>query len=204
MRGEANEMDDMEIITPPVSEAEVFWGEISPCEHLVQIYQDEGVFLDALEGFIAGGIQAGDGVVIIATPPHLASLNERLMARKIDVASAVRSHQYQALDAEETLSKFMVMGWPDEDFFRAVVTDILQRAKGDNRRVRAFGEMVALLWARGNTGATVHLEHLWHRLCKEQSFSLFCAYPKIGFTSDVSASIKEICEAHSRVIPGGH
>lgn len=197
-------MDDMEIITPPVSEAEVFWGEISPCEHLVQIYQDEGVFLDALEGFIAGGIQAGDGVVIIATPPHLASLNERLMARKIDVASAVRSHQYQALDAEETLSKFMVMGWPDEDFFRAVVTDILQRAKGDNRRVRAFGEMVALLWARGNTGATVHLEHLWHRLCKEQSFSLFCAYPKIGFTSDVSASIKEICEAHSRVIPGGH
>lgn len=187
-----------------VHQADVFWGEISPCEHLVQIYQDEGVFLDALEGFVAGGIQAGDGVVVIATPPHLASLNERLMARNVDVAAAARDNQYLALDAEETLSKFMVMGWPDEDFFRAAVTDILQRAKGENRRVRAFGEMVAILWARGNTGATVHLEHLWHRLCKEQSFSLFCAYPKIGFTRDVSASIKEICDAHSRVIPGGH
>ena len=153
---------------------------------------------------MAGGIQAGDGVVVIATPLHLASLNERLTARNIDLASAVKSEQYLALDAEETLSKFMVMGWPDEDFFKGVVTDILLRAKGGNRRVRAFGEMVAILWARGNTGATVHLEHLWHRLCKEQSFSLFCAYPKIGFTRDASASIKEICEAHSRVIPGGH
>lgn len=185
-------------------EADVFWGEISPCEHLVQIYQDEEVFLDALEGFIAGGILAGDGVVVIATPPHLASLNERLRARKIDVAGARESDRYIALDAEETLSKFMVMGWPDEDFFKAFVADILKRAKGENRRVRAFGEMVALLWARGNTGATVHLEHLWHRLCHDQSFSLFCAYPKIGFTRDVSASIKEICDAHSRVVPGKH
>lgn len=198
------DMESMGIMKPAVNEAEVFWGEISPCEHLVQIYQDEGVFLDALEGFVAGGIKAGDGVVVIATPPHLASLNERLMARNVDMAAAVRVNQYLALDAEETLSKFMVMGWPDEDFFRAAVTDILHRAKGENRRVRAFGEMVAILWARGNTGATVHLEHLWHRLCKEQSFSLFCAYPKIGFTRDVSASIKEICEAHSKVIPGGH
>ena len=197
-------MQNMEIMKPAVNEAEVFWGEISPSEHLVQIYQDEGVFLDALEGFVAGGIKAGDGVVVIATPPHLALLNERLMAQNVDVAAAARDNQYLALDAEETLSRFMVMGWPDEDFFRAAVTDILQRAKGENRRVRAFGEMVAILWARGNTGATVHLEHLWHRLCKEQSFSLFCAYPKIGFTRDASASIKEICEAHSRVIPGGH
>lgn len=100
-------------------------------------------------------------MVIIATPLHLASLNERLIAQNIDVAAAARNDQYLALDAEETLSKFMVMGWPDEDFFKGVVTDILQRAKGGNRRVRAFGERVAILWARGNTGATVHLEHLW-------------------------------------------
>ena len=197
-------MKHTEIAKPELNEADVFWGEISPCEHLVQIYQDEGVFLDSLEGFIAGGIQAGDGVVVIATPLHLASLNERLVARNIDIASAIKDDQYLTFDAEETLSKFMVMGWPDEDFFRALVTNILQRAKGNNRRVRAFGEMVALLWARGNTGATVQLEHLWHRLCQELTFSLFCAYPKIGFTRDASASIKEICDAHSRVLPETH
>lgn len=193
-------MHTCEIVPPAANESEVFWGEISPCEHLVQIYQDDGVFLDSLEGFVSGGILAGDGVVVIATPLHLTALNERLTARGIDIAQAAAHDQYLALDAEEMLSKFMVKDWPDETLFRTFVTETLQRAKGQNRRVRAFGEMVALLWAQGSTGATVHLEHLWHRLCQEQSFSLFCAYPKIGFTRDASASIQEICAAHSRIV----
>lgn len=193
-------MHTSEIVHPGVREADVFWGEISPCEHLVQIYQDDGVFLDSLEGFVSGGIMAGDGVVVIATPLHLVALNERLAARGIDIPQAVSSDQYLALDAEEMLSKFMVKDWPDETLFRTFVTETLQRAKGKNRRVRAFGEMVALLWAQGSTGATVHLEHLWHRLCHEQTFSLFCAYPKSGFTRDASISIKEICDTHSRVV----
>lgn len=158
------------------------------------------MFLGSLEGFVAGGIQAGDSVVVIATPPHLASLTTRLLARNIDIEAAAKDDQYLALDAEETLSKLMVMGWPDEDFFKTLVTNLLQRAKGENRRVRAFGEMVALLWTRGNTGATVQLEHLRHGLCQEQPLSLFCAYPKIGFTRNASASIKEVCDAHSRVV----
>lgn len=194
-------MHTREIVHPAVHEAEVFWGEISPCEHLVQIYQDDGVFLDSLEGYVSGGILAGDGVVVIATPPHLAALNKRLVSRGIDIHTAASRDQYLALDAEEMLSKFMIKGRPDETLFRTFVTNTLQRAKGRHRRVRAFGEMVALLWAQGCTGATVHLEHLWHRLCQEQTFSLFCAYPKSGFTRDASVSIQEICETHSRVIP---
>ena len=30
----------------------VFWSEIPPCDHLVQIYETEGVWLDSLEGFV--------------------------------------------------------------------------------------------------------------------------------------------------------
>ena len=188
------------VVNPPSREADVFWGEMAPCEHLVQIYEDDDVFLDSLEGFVAGGILAGDGVVVIATPAHLSSLEVRLAKRDIDVAAATAVDQYLALDAEETLSRFMINGWPDDDLFRNLVESILQRAKGGGRRVRAFGEMVAVLWAQGNNGATVRLEHLWHRLCREQSFSLFCAYPRSGFTRDASASIKEICDTHSRVV----
>lgn len=40
----------------------------------------------------------------------------------------------------------------------------------------------------------------WHQLCQTEAFSLFCAYPKSGFTEDSSKSIREICEAHSRII----
>jgi hypothetical protein len=179
---------------------EIFWGEIAPCEHLVQIYQDDRAFLDSLEGFVAGGLRAGEGVVVIATTAHLAALDERLLAAGFDLRMAALRDEYIALPAKQTLAKFMIRGWPDDILFDQVVTGLLKRAGRDGRRVRAFGEMVALLWGQGHTGATVRLEHLWHRMCHERGFSLFCAYPRIGFTQDAELSIKEICAAHSRVV----
>ena len=41
-------------IQPDTKETKVFWGEMSPCDHLVQIYQDDEILLDSLEGFVAG------------------------------------------------------------------------------------------------------------------------------------------------------
>jgi hypothetical protein len=179
---------------------DVFWGEIAPCDHLVQIYEDNGVFLDTLEGFIGGGLRAGDSAVVIATAAHQKALEERLQATGLDLDTARSQDQYIALDVEETLAKFMVKGWPDDDLFIGAITEILARAKARGRRVRAFGEMVAVLWARGDQAATVRLEHLWHGLCEAEQFSLFCAYPKVGFTGDVTESINEICAVHSKVI----
>ena len=60
--------------------------------------------------------------------------------------------------------------------------------------------MVAVLWANGNNGATVRLEHLWKRLCEDEKLSLFCAYPKSGFTRDAKTSLQEIFDLHSRVM----
>ena len=182
------------------SGSDIFWGEIAPCEHLVQIYADQGVFLDSLEGFVAGGLLANEGVIVIATRAHLVSLEQRLSARGLDVSAARERDRYIALDATDALSKFLVKGWPDEDRFEQFVTEMIGRAGREGRRVRAFGEMVAVLWARGQSGATIQLEHLWHRFCQSKTFSLFCAYPRSGFTQDTDASIREICAAHTRVI----
>lgn len=179
----------------------VFWGELTPCDHLVQIYQDDEALIDALEGFIAGGLSAGDAVVIIATPAHRASLQLRLKSQGFNLAAAAATNRYITLDADETLAKFMRNGWPDDGLFQNLVETLLARAQSGGRRVRAFGEMVAILWAQGNNGATVRLEHLWNRLCHGKTFSLFCAYPRSGFTQSTSASIKEIFDAHSRLVP---
>jgi hypothetical protein len=180
--------------------SEVFWGEISPCEHMVQIYEEDDAFLVALEGFVAAGIRSGEGVIVLATPAHLRSLEDRLHAAHIDVQLATIEDRYIALSAERTLATFMIDGWPDDYLFERVVTDLLRRAGKGGRNVRAFGEMVALLWADGHNGATVRMEHLWHQMCHQKGFSLFCAYPRIGFTKDAESSIKEICAAHSKVV----
>ncbi|HUQ70200.1 MAG TPA: MEDS domain-containing protein [Planctomycetaceae bacterium] len=178
---------------------DVFWGEIAPSEHLVQFYSDDVAFLDSLEGFVAGGIKAGDAVIVIATPSHHDALEERLAAQGVDLDTAIARMEYFPLDAEITLSRFMVNGWPDEARFNQVVTDVIAAARRDGKRVRAFGEMVAVLWAQGHSGATVRLEHLWHKYCQADGLSLFCAYPKSGFTKDAEDSLGEICAAHSKV-----
>jgi hypothetical protein len=178
----------------------VFWGEIAPSEHIAQFYEDEGVLLDSLVGFIGGGLKAGESAIVIATAEHLKALEERLEASRVDVAAAQSRDQYITVVAEEALARFMVKQWPDDKSFGELVTELITRARANGRRVRAFGEMVALLWARGDQAATIRLEYLWHQICQTQSFSLFCAYPKTGFTEDPSESINQICAAHSRII----
>ena len=179
---------------------EVFWGEIAPCEHVVQIYENDESFLDLLTGFVGAGVNAGECAVVIATAAHLTALDERLAALGYVVPSLISNMQYIRLDAEETLSKFMVNDWPDEHLFHKVISGVIAKAKGNNRKVRAFGEMVAILWAKGQVGATVRLEHLWNRFCENETFPLFCAYPESGFTQDAAESVLHICSAHTKMI----
>jgi len=191
-----NLLDDPELV------AGEFWRELAPCDHLVQIYSNERVLLDSLEGFVAGGIAEDEAVIVIATPGHRQELDRRLKARGIDIAAAKADGCYQLLDAQATLAEFMLDGWPNDDRFHAVIERLLARPRREGRRVRAFGEMVALLWANGHKGATVRLEYLWHELCEVERFSLLCAYPKSGFKKDPAASLHDIFAAHSRVVPG--
>lgn len=179
------------------SETNISWGAISPCEHIVHIYEDDQDLLQTLEEFIVGGLRTGESVIAIATAEHLAELNERLNAYGVDVAQ--RRKYYTCVEAGEALSRFLVDGWPDEELFTEFVNDLVERASSDGRRVRAFGEMVAILWAAGNPRATIRLEQLWNKFCHNGAFPLLCAYPKNGFP-EKSASIKEICAAHSKVI----
>lgn len=189
-------------ITREADRIEVFWGELAPCEHLIQLYDNDDIFLDTLEGFVYGGLRAGEAVVVIATARHAKHLNDRLRSRGVDVAAERRDRNLILMNAEQTLHSFVSDdGWPNDDKFYEVVRTVLAKARGDSgKRVRAFGEMVAVLWDRGQNAATVRLEHLWHKLCQEEEFSLFCAYPRAGFTNYALKSLQDICAVHSQVV----
>jgi hypothetical protein len=179
---------------------EAFWGEIAPRDHVVHIYEEKSSLLDVLAGFVADGINADDVIVVIATREHLNGVEGRLWAQGIQVDSLLADDRYIALDAQHTLSQFMVNGFPDEQLFINLMTKLMGRAKKHNRNVRAFGEMVALLLGKGQTGATILLERLWNKFCAHHSLALLCAYPKAQFGENDGASLGHICNEHSKII----
>ena len=67
--------------------------------------------------------------------------------------------------------------------------------------MRAFGEMVTLLWEAGNLPAAIRLEQYWDDLTQAGLVSLFCAYPVTNAHGKVvDAALAEICRQHSSVI----
>jgi hypothetical protein len=182
-------------------DTKVFWGDIAPDDHVIQIYDNDAMLINTLADYASHGFDGGDSVIIIATANHLKQLNERLFSRGCKLDILIENDQYIPLDAEQTLAKFMVNGSPNEKYFLETITPIMEKARGDGRRrIMAFGEMVALLWDRGNSKATMQLEQLWNNLCAVENFCLFCAYPRDGFTQDASATVMHICSAHSKLV----
>ncbi|HEX7125233.1 MAG TPA: ATP-binding protein [Thermodesulfobacteriota bacterium] len=173
------------------------------CGHLVQFYERDAFLVETVGRFIAHGADAAGGRVVIATGPHRAGIEARLRAGGLDLAADRTPGRYVALDAAETLSRVMDRGQPDERRFLEVIERAIAAAsRGGRAPVRVFGEMVALLWPRGNREATLRLEALWNGLARRRGVTLLCAYSMRGFTSAADgASFGEICEVHSRVLP---
>jgi excisionase family DNA binding protein len=171
-------------------------------EHFVQFYESDEFLLEAVAQFIGPSLRAGDAGIAVATTAHLARLDEALAARGLDLAAARASGQYVTLDAAATLASFMVDGAPDAGRFAEVIGTLLVSAAAGGRRIRVYGEMVALLAAAGNHSATLRLEQLWNDLRCSRSFSLLCGYPMDRFGGEALAELLvDVCEEHTRVVP---
>jgi hypothetical protein len=146
-------------------------------DHLVQVYRDERVLVEAVSLFASAALGRREAVILIATRPHAARVERSLEAEGFEVAELKRWGQLAVLDAEETLSRFMVDGMPDPKLFKDLVRELIGsvNATGRFRSVRAYGEMVNLLWT-ANLPAAIRLEELWNEVIQEHGIALFCAY----------------------------
>jgi hypothetical protein len=168
--------------------------------HVLQLYDDDARLLRSLEWWVLSGIDHDGAVVLVASEAHLAELQRRLGHQGLDLARG--EGRVVVVEAGEMLDRFMVHGWPNTKLFDAAITACVDRVRRDrpDRPVRAFGEMVAVLMARGNPEATLRLEQLWAALLEREGIALFCAYPRSVFEA-VPATLRLVCEAHSHVIP---
>jgi PAS domain S-box-containing protein len=172
------------------------WAEIGDREHLVQFFEDSQTLVEALDGFIGGALRSQGAGIVIASAEHLDAFERALARSGIDVTAAKRSGQYVPVEASQLLSQILANRWPQPDLFRMKVGALIERARARWGWVRAYGEMVGLLWEHGSQGAALRLEGLWTDLARSHPFALLCGYHVNQLRHGDRKLLGEICAAH--------
>jgi hypothetical protein len=169
--------------------------------HVVQFYGHEDELADRVAGYLLGALQHDGVAVVIATAAHRRAFERRLTRAGVDLAAAARAGTYRTLDAGDTVCALTTGGQLDRGAFDRVIGRLIADAGHGERPVRAYGEMVALLWDAGLVNDAVQLEEMWGALGLTHSFSLFCSYPARSVTGDGHLeAFAEVCRLHGSVV----
>ncbi|MEK6374921.1 MAG: ATP-binding protein [Acidobacteriota bacterium] len=166
--------------------------------HAVQFYENEDFLYQAVSAFLADGLSAGHPAIVIATEPHRHGFVKSLKSKGFDTKNVVLA------DARETLASFMDGSMPDEELFKQHIGGLILKTGngGGPSSIRAYGEMVDLLWRDSNPEGAIRLEELWNDLISAYSFSLLCAYPMGNFYKEAQCEpFDRVCHTHSLVLP---
>jgi len=171
-------------------------------EHVVQFYDRDADLVRAVGAYLIDAVTEDAVAVVIASEAHRVAFEAELVGAAIDVTRATEEGRVVWLDAARTLSLFMHDGQIDAARFRSVIGGVVRWARGTGRPVRAYGEMVALLWDAGDILGAIELEKLWNELGRELSFALWCGYHTRSVAGEEHAdALHEVCHLHSAVVP---
>lgn len=170
-------------------------------DHSVQFYEDEQFLADVIADYLYAGAEAGERLLVALTRERLAAVSDRLSERGLDTRRAIAEGRFIVLDAHATLAAIMCDGLPDRGRFERHVLGSIARG-GKQRPVRAYGELVDLLYMQGKRESAARLEQFWDEACARLPLKLLCAYAMTNFKRhEDSQDFQAICNSHSRVLP---
>lgn len=179
-------------------------ADAAPRDHIVQLYQDQHFLNRAVCRFAAAALANGEAVILVPTLAHWNAFRPRLEAEGVDVEAVQSRGQLTVVDADELLPRFMRDAMPDAPVFLGLAADVIARTRAAGRypKVRWWGEMVNVLWERGDVAASMNLEDLFDQLAHEHDIAIFCSFLMDNFNGEVHArTLPRLGENHSHLIP---
>ena len=179
-------------------------ADAAPCDHIVQLYQDQNFLNRAVCRFAGAALASGEGLILVPTLTHWNGIRPRLEAEGMDVEAAQGRGQLTVVDADELLPRFMRDAMPQSAVFLGLAGDVIEQARAGGRypKVRWWGEMVNVLWERGDAAASMNLEDQFDQLAKKHDIAIFCSFLMDNFNGEVHAQIlPRLGTNHSHLIP---
>jgi hypothetical protein len=187
---------------------EMAWDRVvadaAPSDHIVQLYQDQEFLNRAVCRFACAALANGEGIILVPTLTHWKAIRPRLEAECADVEAARQRGQLTVVDADEFLPRFMRDAMPDSPVFLGLAAGVIgqARAGGRYKTVRWWGEMVNVLWERGDVAASMNLEDLFDQLAHKHDIAIFCSFLMDNFDGEVHAHmLPRLGTNHSHLIP---
>ena len=175
----------------------------APHDHVVEFYQSDEDLARSLGRHITEGLKSGEAVIVFATDAHVGLFELEAARAGIDLDRARSEGSWVMARAAETISQFLVQGRVDQKKFDAVGGGPIRQMAHTGHPVRAYGEMVAVLWGAGQVAAAMAVEEAWNRLGEILNFSIFCACPKRSLAEPGSGGyLGGVFRAHSAVVGG--
>lgn len=197
-------MDEDVLLANQPEEWQSLLAKAAAPDHVVQLYQDEQFLSRAVCRFAASAIANGEGIILVPTAAHWDAIRPRLEAEGVDVQSAQARRQLSVVDADDLLPGFMRQNMPDGPLFFGLAADVIAQARTNapSFKVRWWGEMVNVLWERGDVAASMRLEDLFDQLAHEHDLAIFCSFLMNNFDGDVHARmLPRLGLNHSHLIP---
>jgi hypothetical protein len=171
-------------------------------DHLVQFYEDEEYLVNLITDYAVPALNSGEGVVLIGTAAHNQAFLESFHCFCDNVEDALIEGQLVLVDAEEMLGNLLRRPRSLEENFHKHINHLLLKMKSKFTSIKAFGEMVDILWKKGDRITTLELEQHWNMTCSRLKITLLCAYHLSSFQEEsLTQGYKDICQCHSHVIP---
>ncbi|HEU4611072.1 MAG TPA: MEDS domain-containing protein, partial [Kofleriaceae bacterium] len=170
-----------------------------PGRHIAQLYRSPAFLADAVGLYLAEGVRRGESCLVIAVPENRDAILAAMARHGAEPSQLIAAGRLALHDAEQMLSDLIDGGRIDRTRAEQVFAASLDELCGE-APLRAYGEMVMLLWRSGNAAIAVDLERVWNKLLTGRPVSLLCGY-QLDHVGATFPSFSEACHEHVVVLP---
>lgn len=169
--------------------------------HDVQIYSERNELAATVADFLTEGLERGDGCLVLATAENVRAFAFELAARGFDLDALQAERRLALADAERTVEEICSGTEPSAASLEAVVARLTGELDAPSGRIRAYGELVDVLWRHGARAESERLEEYWNRLLERRRIDLLCGYHADDpFARDLYLDlVPRVCRTHQAV-----
>ena len=173
---------------------------VPPLCHAIGFFKDQHQLCEEIAKFVEDGLRLAQPALIVTNEAHREGIADELMKHGVDVDAAISRGDLLMLDAATTLRTLMNGGaLPDSDIYhRDVGAACAQLLRGRPGPLRIFGDMVDLLWQRGEYDAAIRVEILSNQLAATHPIAVICGY-SMGHFLKTASKLEIVTQLHGHV-----